>query len=238
MVARVFATNQKYIHSGQIDKKDNFLFAEATSKSVPGHHSVYGKLCVYASSEAHPTLDKQCRLAMLRLRRIPVLAENGYGMTAKQVEKMIKKDVALGRIPCCIVITLGTDGILANDELGRIGHLGQKYNCWVHVMAHNVSSFWLEPKFRPPHEELQHANSIMGQLPYHSNNMIVVWTRNQSLWKDGFRIFAQYLKPSKSFAIDERDWTIHLNRRFRGIKIWLNYRLIGKDLRKLRLNLF
>ena len=227
MVARTHSTNQQFIAMSRIQRGEHYLFAEATAQKFEEHHNIYGRLCVYASSEVHPTLEKQCRLSMMRLRRIQALAKNGYGITAHQVKKKIKKDIAMGRIPSCIIVTLGTDGVMANDELGKICRLGIKYNCWVHVMAHNVSAFWMEPKFRPSSEDLIHANSIMGRLPYHANNMVIVWTRNQNLWKDGFKIFPQYLKPSKSYAIDERDWAIHLNRRFRGIKVWLNYRMIG-----------
>lgn len=123
------ACNRLMIEDGHLGKVNDlgYLAEPKTAEDLSLHHSYYKRLVVYGNQAAHPSLEKICRLAMLQCRKIASLPRNDYGMSAEQLEEQMREDVDLGLVPCCVLVTLGIRGLLADDQLEEIAFVAKKY---------------------------------------------------------------------------------------------------------------
>src|SRR5215469_2759722 len=83
-----------------------------------GVAAIGGQPVLYASAEAHHSLDKSAGLLGLgrkALRRIPV--DKKIQLDPEKLEAQIKKDKSAGLIPFCVVATAGTTNSGAIDDL-------------------------------------------------------------------------------------------------------------------------
>ncbi len=81
-------------------------------------------LIVYASTEAHSSVEKGARLAGVgaeNVRKIPVRDDDGMDPEALSTE--IARDRARGCVPACIVACFGATGLGATDPIESIGQL-------------------------------------------------------------------------------------------------------------------
>ena len=62
-------------------------------------HEITKKPVFYASKEAHPCMEKSCKMTMVRCRSVPTEERNNWGMTAGQLEQDILKDKERGLVP-------------------------------------------------------------------------------------------------------------------------------------------
>ncbi|HYF38485.1 MAG TPA: pyridoxal-dependent decarboxylase, partial [Gemmatimonadales bacterium] len=100
-----------------------------------GGHGVSGRrLTVYASTEAHSSVDKAVKLAgygLDNLRRIPV--QSAYAMREEALEEAITRDLTEGCIPACVVATVGSTSSTAVDPLPAIAAICRRHRVWLHV---------------------------------------------------------------------------------------------------------
>ena len=102
------------------------------------HDSVYlPQLVVYASKEAHSSVQKACQMALIRLR---TLDTDNYGaLHAEAVELAMQEDIKAGLTPCMVVVTLGTTGLVAFDDLKgiatKVRQMDLEIPLWIHVDA-------------------------------------------------------------------------------------------------------
>ena len=99
-----------------------------------GLASCGAKPVLYASAEAHHSLDKSAGLLGLgrkSLRRIPVNA--AAQMDAAQLETQITQDKAAGFTPFCVVATAGTTNSGAIDDLVKLAEICKRHELWLHV---------------------------------------------------------------------------------------------------------
>jgi glutamate/tyrosine decarboxylase-like PLP-dependent enzyme len=95
-------------------------FPEAIENGVA---TIGAQPVVYASSEAHHSLDKSCGLLGIgrrALRRVPVT--DRIQLDVRQLEAAIKEDAGAGRSPFCVVATAGTTNSGAIDDIAAIGY--------------------------------------------------------------------------------------------------------------------
>ena len=92
-----------------------------------GLASCAAKPVLYASAEAHHSLDKSAGLLGLgrkALRRIPVTS--AAQMDGAQLEKQIAQDNEAGFAPFCVVATAGTTNSGAIDDLVRLAEIAKR----------------------------------------------------------------------------------------------------------------
>lgn len=77
------------------------------------------KLVVYASDQAHSSIERACLLAAVKFRSIP--SNENEEVTGEALENMIKEDLCNGLIPFYVVATLGTTPSCAFDRILEIG---------------------------------------------------------------------------------------------------------------------
>jgi aromatic-L-amino-acid decarboxylase len=200
-----------------------------------GLQGLSSPLVVYASDEAHSSVEKAALLAGFGRENLRIIAVDpiSRSMQADALAGAVELDLAEGRTPVAIVASIGSTGVTAFDPLDKIIGIAQKHGVWVHVDAAMAGTAMLLPECRHLWDGVEGTDSIswnphkwMGTIldtslfyvrdPQH---LIRVMSTNPSyLQSDVDEQVVQY-----------RDWGIPLGRRFRALKLWFHLRLDGVD---------
>src|SRR5712664_203450 len=182
-------------------------------------------LVVYASAQAHSSVDKAALLAGFgrdNLRH--VATDSAYAMRADALAGAVREDVRQGRRPCAVVATTGTTTSTALDPVGAIGEMAREHGAWLHVDAAMAGSAMILPECRAmwqgieaadslvlnPHKWLGAAFDCSVYLIADPQHLVRVMSTNPS-----------YLQSSVDARVKNlRDWGVPLGRRFRALKLW------------------
>jgi aromatic-L-amino-acid/L-tryptophan decarboxylase len=192
------------------------------------------RLTVYASSEAHSSVDKGVKLAgygLAQLRHIPVDA--AYAMRPDALEKAIATDLASGLVPACVVATVGTTSSTAIDPLPAIAAICEQHQIWLHVDAAYAGAAAIVPELRPLFEGVERADSFV----FNPHKWMLVnfdcsayFVRDRDTLLRTFQITPEYLRTAQDAeVVNFRDWGIQLGRRFRALKLWFVIRSYGLE---------
>lgn len=199
------------------------------------HDSVYlPELVVYSSREAHSSVEKASKMALIQLRILDT-DERGV-LQGNTVAEAIKADLAKGLTPCMVVATLGTTGLVAFDNLRSIGEAIKEINAkipiWLHVDGAYGGNAFICPEFRHFMDGLDMADSFMinpNKLMLGAFDMTCFWVRNVEDFKKSLVIDPAYLRNNYTHQrqIDYRNFSVPLSRRFRALKLWFLMRSYG-----------
>ncbi len=206
-----------------------------------GLQGLSSPLVLYASGEAHSSVEKAALLAGFGRENLRIIAVDpeSRSMRIDALAGVIESDVAAGRTPAAIVASIGSTGVTAFDPLDQIVDIAQKHAVWVHVDAAMAGTAMLLPECRHLWQGVESADSIswnphkwMGTIldtslfyvrdPQH---LIRVMSTNPSYLQSGV----------DEQVVQYRDWGIPLGRRFRALKLWFHLRLDGIDAIRARL---
>lgn len=197
-------------------------------------------LVVYTTAEAHSSVRKAALLAGFGGDDVRLVATDGVGrMRPDAFADAIDADRAAGRLPCALVASLGTTGIVAFDPLPELLPIAAAAGLWVHVDAAMAGSAMLLPEKRPLFDGVEEADVIvwnphkwMGtaldcSLYYvrDTEHLVRVMSTNPS-----------YLRSrADGLVVQYRDWGLPLGRRFRALKLWFQLHLDGIEAIRARL---
>ncbi|MEU7632097.1 pyridoxal-dependent decarboxylase [Nocardia sp. NPDC049220] len=192
---------------------------------------------VYASTQAHSSVEKAARIAGLGLMGVRLVPadEVDLAMDADLLASWIAEDKAAGRIPALVVATLGTTSTTAFDPLQEIGQICQQNGIWLHVDAAYAGAAAICPEFRWMHEGIEYADSYCfnpHKLLLTGFDCSAFWVADRSSLIQTLSVLPEYLRNSASESgsvIDYRDWQIPLGRRFRALKLWMVLRWYGAE---------
>lgn len=203
---------------------------------------------VYASTQAHSSVAKAAMIAGIaegpedsHIRLVPV--DSGGAMREDELARMVREDVAAGRVPLMVCATVGTTGITAIDRVDRIGAAldgvpgwrgaDGSARGWLHVDAAHAGALMLCEEFAHLRAGLERVDSICFN-PHKwlltTFDCDLFWTRDRRSLITSMSINPAYLKneASESGAVfDYRDWHVPLGRRFRALKLWFVLRHYG-----------
>lgn len=196
--------------------------------------STFPPMVVYASEEAHSSVEKACRamgIGSRGLRRVPIDASRSLRVDA--LERAILEDKAAGKLPIAVVATLGTTATTAIDPIGAIAAVAQRHGLWLHVDAAYAGAALILPELAALAREVSQADSVVMN-PHKwlmtSFDCSAYLVRDPALLVRTFEILPEYLRTSeRSPVINYRDWGIALGRRFRSLKLWFVLRTYGLD---------
>uniref|UniRef100_A0AC35FGN9 Uncharacterized protein n=1 Tax=Panagrolaimus sp. PS1159 TaxID=55785 RepID=A0AC35FGN9_9BILA len=192
-------------------------------------HRVLNKLVAYASTEAHSCVEKAALIALVHMR--PVQADENFQMRGKDLEKQIQKDVERGNVPFFVLVTLGTTGTGAYDQLKEIIPVAKKYNLWIHIDGSYGGNAWCCEEFRYQTDGLKDVDSIninLHKIFLHTSAATFFWARNQRIIKEAMTVDPAYLHARHhGSATDFRNWGIPLSRRAKCLKTWFILRTYG-----------
>ncbi len=192
------------------------------------------RLTVYASEQAHSSVEKGVRLAgfgLERLRYIPV--NEVFAMRCEALEASVAKDLANGFRPTCVVATIGTTSSTAVDPLGPISELCHRHRIWLHVDAAYAGSAAILPERRGLFEGVEGADSFSfnpHKWLFTNFDCAAYFVRDVSALLRACAITPEYLRTSADAeVVNFRDWGIPLGRRFRALKLWFVIRSFGVE---------
>ena len=205
-----------------------------------GLQAVASPLVIYASDQAHSSIEKAAVLAGFGREHIRAVAtDDGFALSVPALEAAIAADRARGLTPCAVVATTGTTGTTAMDPIGAIATVARRENLWFHVDSAMAGAAMLLPEFRHYWDGIDEADSIIVNahkwlgavfdctlyFVRDSEHLIRVMSTNPS-----------YLQSAvDSEVINYRDWGIPLGRRLRALKLWYLLRAEGTDRIRARL---
>ena len=196
-------------------------------------------MVVYASSQAHSSIEKACTVAGIGHFRI-IDVDDAFAMDPGALREAIADDIADGLTPIAVVSVIGTTGTTAVDPIGAISSIAAEHGMWHHVDAAYAGTAMICPEFRVYQPGLEHVDSYTFNP--HKWMMVnfdcnVLWVADRKPLIDMMSILPPYLRNQASQegdVIDYRDWHVPLGRRFRALKLWWVIRSYGaRGLREL-----
>ncbi len=191
-------------------------------------------LIVYASTEAHSSVEKGARIAGIgadNVRKIPTRDDDG--MDPDALLEAIRQDRAAGRVPACIVTCFGTTGVGACDPLRQIGTIAHEQDIHLHVDAAWAGSALIVPEVRAQLTGIEHADSFVfnpHKWLFTNFDCSVFYMRDPSALTGALSLTPVYLESKNSKQAPEyRDWSVALGRRFRALKLWFVLRSYGAE---------
>jgi aromatic-L-amino-acid decarboxylase len=188
---------------------------------------------VYASAEAHSSIDKACMILGLgrdSLVHIPTDAE--LRLRPDALEAAIGDDLGAGRRPIAIVATLGTTASTSVDPIGEIAAIAERHGLWLHVDAAYAGVVALIAERRDDFAGWERADSIIVNphkwlfTPFDASLFL---TRRMSDVRAAFSVVPEYLRTldRATPTRDMGEYTPQLGRRFRALKLWVLLRWFG-----------
>ncbi|HEY7827384.1 MAG TPA: pyridoxal-dependent decarboxylase [Candidatus Limnocylindrales bacterium] len=215
---------------------------DAAAAGLAGRPELAGGLRVYASAEAHSSIEKACMtlgLGRASLRRIPV--NERYEMEPSALAAAITEDRAAGRIPLAIVATIGTTSSTSVDPVAAIAQVAADERLWLHVDAAYAGPVALLPERRAPFEGWQLADSIVvnpHKWLFTPLDASLLLSRRMDQLRAAFSLQPEYLRTLDQAAPgrDYSDYQPQLGRRFRALKLWIVLRTFGLEGLRARIN--
>ena len=192
---------------------------------------------LYASAEAHHSLDKSAGLLGLgrrALRRVPVNAR--VQMDPAELERAVQCDVDAGHKPFCVIATVGTTNSGAVDDLTAIAEVCARHNLWLHVDGAYGAAliFSNRAEHRAIIRGLEQADSLTIDphkwlaMPFAAG---VVLTTHPELLQPTFSVPTPYMPKTKAALalVDNFKVSAQWSRRMNSLKLWLTLRVHGRQ---------
>jgi len=191
-------------------------------------------LAVYASREAHSSVDKAVKLAGVGLDMLRhVETDDAYAMRPDALARALDADRSAGIRPACVVATVGTTSSTAIDPLRPIAELCRRSGAWLHVDAAYAGAAAIVPELRSLFDGIEAADSIVFN-PHKwlltNFDCTAYFVRDPATLLSTFQATPEYLRTAyDADVVNFRDWGIQLGRRFRALKLWFVIRSYGVE---------
>ncbi|XP_047737146.1 LOW QUALITY PROTEIN: aromatic-L-amino-acid decarboxylase-like [Hyalella azteca] len=183
---------------------------------------------------SHSSVERAGLLAGVQMRLLP--SDDAFALRGSTLASALTKDIELGLVPFCVIVTLGTTSTCAFDNLQEIGEVCQEYpDLWIHVDAAYAGSSFVCEEFRGPMKGVHMADSFN----FNPHKWLLVnfdcstmWVRKSEEIVDAFRVDPIYTRRQHRAdpnAPNYRHWQLPLSRRFRALKLWFVMRMYGRD---------
>jgi aromatic-L-amino-acid/L-tryptophan decarboxylase len=192
---------------------------EASAKGLAARPEI-GEPRVYASTEAHSSVDKACMtLGLGRAALVKVPVNDRYEMDPGALAGAITADRAAGRRPIAIVATVGTTG---------------REGIWLHVDSAYAGVTALLPDRRAPFAGWERADSIVvnpHKWLFTPLDASLLLSRRMEVLRTAFSLVPEYLRTldRANPVLDYNEYTPQLGRRMRALKLWMQIRWFGLE---------
>jgi len=187
----------------------------------------------YASNQVHHSVVKAALLAGFaesNFREIPVDARFRINLDA--LGARIMADRREGRTPFLIVASAGTTNTGAVDNLEALADVAQAEKLWLHVDAAYGGFFMLTERGKKAMRGIDRADSVTLDphkalfLPYGNGSLLV---REGEALRRALTVHADYMPPMQEDPdlVDFCLYSPELSRDFRGLRVWLPFKLHG-----------
>jgi glutamate/tyrosine decarboxylase-like PLP-dependent enzyme len=200
-----------------------------------GLYSSSDRMLVYASSEAHSSVQKAVELLGLgsdSLRLIPVTKD--FEIDISILQKTITMDRQNGEIPFCILGNAGTTNTGAIDDLDALADLGEKEKLWYHVDGAFGAWAILSPDYTDRLKGMERADSLAFDLHkwmYMPFEIGCVLVKDEEKHREAFSLTPGYLEHATRGVAGGEHWFseygVELSRNFKSLKAWISIKEHG-----------
>jgi aromatic-L-amino-acid decarboxylase len=213
----------------------------------PAADGVDRRVAVYASTEAHHTIQRSAGVLGLGRRAVRPIACDARGrMQVEALRRAVAEDQRSGILPLCIVANVGTTNTGAIDPLRAIGEIARENGIWFHVDGAYGLPGILDARVAPLYEGLELADSVIVD-PHKwlgaAVGVAATFVRDRELLRRAFtQEPAHYLEgaveqsgsaaPAIEHSLDDfgvpyYDFGVELSAPCRGVVVWALIREIG-----------
>ncbi len=196
-------------------------------------------LRIYASSQAHSSIDKAVRLAGIgQANLVKVATDAQDALDPEALEAAIRADLDAGHRPAGVVLCTGGTSVGACDPIAASVAVAKSHGLYVHLDAAWAGSAMICPEFRGLWAGVDGADSVvvnphkwLGVQFDCSVQFLadpVPQVRTLGLRPDYLRTL-EHPSEGEDAVIDYNEWTIPLGRRFRALKLWFTLRAYGLE---------
>ena len=191
-----------------------------------------GPLRIFASADAHFSVDKSARLLGLGDDAVvPVAVDGRRRMDPGALAAAMAASVARGEVPMAVVATAGTTDFGAIDPLAEVADLAHTHGAWCHVDAAYGGGLLVSPTHRHLLDGVEQADSVTVDFhktwfqPVSASALVVrdAAALRHVTWH------ADYLNPLGHEHPNQVDKSLQTTRRFDALKVWLSLRIMGAD---------
>ncbi|HEV7518201.1 MAG TPA: pyridoxal-dependent decarboxylase [Thermoanaerobaculia bacterium] len=208
------------------------LGLDIRSKGLSGRPEVPA-LTVYASDQAHSSIDKGAILLGIGLENVRRIAsDDAFRMSVPALAAAIARDRREGLLPMAVVATAGTTSTTSVDPIPEIADLCEKEGIFLHVDAAYAGSAAICPEYRALMAGMERADSIVvnpHKWLFTPVDCSVLFVRDPALLKAAFSLVPEYLRTGETGVTNLMDLGVQLGRRFRSLKLWMVIRAFGVE---------
>jgi aromatic-L-amino-acid/L-tryptophan decarboxylase len=188
---------------------------------------------IYASDQVQHSVVKAALLAGFpgsHVREIPAHAD--FRISLDALCDRIAADRRQGCTPFLIVASAGTTNTGAVDDLSALAEIARAERLWLHVDAAYGGFFMLTERGRKAMHGIDRADSVTLDphkalfLPYGTGSLLV---RDGEALRLAHTVHAGYMPPMQEDPdlVDFCLYSPELSRDFRGLRVWLPFKLHG-----------
>jgi aromatic-L-amino-acid/L-tryptophan decarboxylase len=199
--------------------------ASGHSQQRGGLHGESQAFVVYASDQAHSSIEKGALLAGFGRSNLRLIAtDENHALRLDRLTAAIHSDLATGRKPAAIVASIGTTPTTALDPLAQIAELAQRHGIWLHVDAAMAGTAMLCLENRWMWEGVEQADSLV--LNPHKwmgtgFDLSAYYVRDVEHLIRVMSTNPSYLRTAQDGLVTNfRDWGLPLGRRMRSLRLW------------------
>jgi aromatic-L-amino-acid decarboxylase len=217
----------------------NFVALKTARDTIGGlesrRHGVRDRFAVYASTEAHVTIDRAADILGLgtdAVRHVGV--DRRQRIRPDELERAIGEDLDRGLRPIAVVGTAGTTGTGAIDPLAELAEIAAGHRLWFHVDAAYGGPAVLADDLRPLFDGIERADSITLDphkwlsTPLGSGCILV---RDLQCLIDSFAVDASYVYEDEERTgrgINLGSLGPQFSRGFDALKVWVSLLAHGR----------
>ncbi len=203
---------------------------------VARHDRLDGKMdgaTLYISDQGHHAIGKAAHLAGFHADAIRVVAtDDDFRLRLDVLEDMVRADRAAGKRPFLVVGSAGTVNTGVVDDLAGMADVAARESLWFHIDAAYGGFFMMTERGQQLMRGMDRADSITLDphkglfLPYGTGSLLV---RNGEALRLAHAADAAYLpvmRDGEEF-MDFCQYSPELSRPFRGLGVWLPFKLVG-----------
>jgi aromatic-L-amino-acid decarboxylase len=190
---------------------------------------------IYTSIDTHHSIQKSAFLAGFpedRVRHVAV--DERRRLRVDALEDAIRTDRERGLRPFFVVSNAGTTNTGAIDPTPEIADVCERHGLWLHVDAAYGGFFRMLPGGRALLPGLERADSLVLDphkglfLPYGTGCLLV---RDPDALRRAHQSSADYMQDLKlpEGAVNFTDISPELSRDFRGLRVWLPFKIFGVE---------
>src|SRR3954452_9927937 len=194
-----------------------------------------GQPRVYASAEAHSSIEKACMtLGLGRAGVVKVAANERHEMDVEALQRAIDEDRAAGARPIAIVATIGTTSSPSVDPGAAIADVAEREGLWLHVDSAYAGVVAILPDCRAPFAGWERADSIVvnpHKWLFTPLDASLLLSRRMDQLHAAFSLRPEYLRTldREAAVLDYTEFQPQLGRRMRALKLWMQLRWFGLD---------